>query len=335
MADKWIPNYIKRNINYKPRDVLTAQEYNAILNLLISQGDYNSSWLEYLQNDAIPEAIREIGEEEIEEVLTNAVREAIAALAASVVNKTSAQLNYPMVTLLNVGQNNVGIAGLRTLLLSKSLAATYAIATNLVGTTTAYPSIGQLNTLVSEGNDIVPYSTDGATITTSTAEAVATAAKEYMETHEFNSNVFVYPNGNSDSDVRNTVCGIFKYAVNIINDDVITPDGILPYSPASVLGNLAVIHVDSTVTEEDIEAAIDEAVQYNKYIILQINTDSADYDDTQLENILDYVLENTSIVFPETISDAMQTIHETIDNRLETVEDIYVTESDGVKYLNW
>ena len=335
MADKWIPNYIKRNINYKPRDVLTAQEYNAVLNLLISQGDYNSSWLEYLQNDAIPEAIREIGEEEIEEVLTNAVREAIAALAASVVNKTSAQLNYPMVTLLNVGQNNVGIAGLRTLLLSKSLAATYAIATNLVGTTTAYPSIGQLNTLVSEGNDIVPYSTDGATITTSTAEAVATAAKEYMETHEFNSNVFVYPNGNSDSDVRNTVCGIFKYAVNIINDDVITPDGILPYSPASVLGNLAVIHVDSTVTEEDIEAAIDEAVQYNKYIILQINTDSADYDDTQLENILDYVLENTSIVFPETISDAMQTIHETIDNRLETVEDIYVTESDGVKYLNW
>ena len=90
MSDKWIPNYIRRDINYKPRDILTAQEYNAILNLLISQGDYNSSWLEYLQNDAIPEAISEIGEEEIEEVLTQAVREAIDELAASVVNKQAA-----------------------------------------------------------------------------------------------------------------------------------------------------------------------------------------------------------------------------------------------------
>lgn len=335
MSDKWIPNYIKRDINYKPRDILTAQEYNAILNLLISQGDYNSSWLEYLQNDAIPEAIREIGEEEIEEVLTNAVREAIAELAASVVNKTSAQLNSPMLSILNIGQHNTGIAALRTLLVNKEFTATYAIATGLVGTTSAYPSLAQLNTLKNEGNDIVAYSTDGASMSAATAEAAATAAHEFLSTNSFDTNLFVYPNGNSDTAVRDAVCGIFKYAVNIANSGNIVPDGILSFSPASILGNLAVVTVDSTTTEATVKAFIDDAAQYNKYIILQIDTDSVNYDATLFESILDYILDNSGIALPSSIPEAMQVIHETIDNKLLALDGIYITESDGVKYLNW
>ena len=335
MSDKWIPNYIRRDINYKPRDILTAQEYNAILNLLISQGDYNSSWLEYLQNDAIPEAISEIGEEEIEEVLTQAVREAIDELAASVVNKTSRQLNYPMFTLLNIGQNVSGIAALRTLLTAKYFKATYAIATNLVGTTSAYSTLGQLNTLKSEGNDIVAYSTDGATVTTSTVDTVVPAAFEYMDENDFDSDVFVYPNGNSDTDVRDTVCETFKYAVNMSSAGLIDPDGLTAHAPSSLVGNLRVVVCDTTTTLADLEEFVDDAIQYNEYLIMLINTDSVNYDAALLSDLLDYISGKSGIMYPNSIAAAMHEIHETIGNLLEELNGVYITTVNGDKYLNW
>lgn len=335
MATKWVPNYIKRNINYNPRDILSAQEYNAILNLLISQGDYNSSWIEYLQNDAIPEAIRDIGVEEIEEVLSTIVREEIDALAASVVNKTSRQLNYPMFTLLNIGQTVSGIAALRTLLTAKSFKATYAIATNLVGTTSAYSTLGQLNTLKSEGNDIVAYSTDGTTVTTSTADTVVPAAFEYMDEHDFDSDVFVYPNGNSDTAVRDTVCGTFKYAVNMSSAGLIDPDGLTAHAPSSLVGNLRVVVCDNTTILADLKEFVDDAIQYNEYLIMLINTDSENYDVALLSDILDYIFSKSGIIYPNSIPAAMHEMHETIGNLLEELDGVYITTVNGEKYLNW
>ena len=335
MATKWIPNYIKRNINYNPRDILSAQEYNAILNLLISQGDYNSSWLDYMQNEAIPEAIRDIGEEEIEEVLTEVIQQEISALAASVINKTSRQLNYPMFTLLNIGQNVSGIAGLRTLLTAKYFKATYAIATNLVGTTSAYSTLGQLNTLKSEGNDIVAYSTDGATVTTATAETVVPAAYNYMDEHDFDTDVFVYPNGNASTDVRDTVCETFKYAVNMTSAGLIDPDGLGAHAPASLLGNLKVVVCDDTATLDDLKEFVDDAIQYNEYLIMLIDTDSANYDVALLSDILDYTFSKSGIMYPDSIPAAMHEIHETIGNLLEELDGVYITTVNGEKYLNW
>lgn len=335
MADKWIPNYIKREIKYNPRDILSAQEYNAILNLLISQGDYNSSWLDYMQNEAIPEAIRDIGIEEIEEVLTNVVREEIDALAASVVNKTSRQLNYPMFTLLNIGQTVAGIAGLRTLLTAKSFKATYAIATNLVGTTSAYSTLGQLNTLKSENNDIVAYSTDGATVTTATAETVIPAAYNYMDENSFDTDVFVYPNGNASTDVRDAVCETFRYAVNMSSAGLIDPDGLVAHAPASLLGNLRVVVCDDTTTLADLKEFVDDAIQYNEYLIMLIDTDSANYDVALLSDILDYIFSNSGIIYPDSIPDAMSIIHETIGNALLDIQGVYLTRSNGDLYLNW
>lgn len=335
MADKWIPNYIKKSIDYKPRDILSAQEYNALLNLIITQGDYNSSWLLYLQNEAIPEAIREIGEEEIAQVLTQAVQEAIAALASSVINKTSAQLNNPMVTILNTGMQLSGIVSLKTLIEAKNLYATYAVATNFVGLSSAYPSLAQLNTLKGLGNDIVAYSTDGSPVTTLTMDTVVPAAHTYMDTNGFNADVFVYPDGNSDVDVQNAVCGTFKYAVNTDDEGAIIPDGILETSPAGILGNLAVIKIDDTIDVDDIKDIIDDAVQYNKYIIFWVNTDSVNYSTEVLGTIIDYVQTKTNIIYPSSITDAMNMIHETIGNSLLKLDGISVTEVNGVKYLNW
>lgn len=335
MANQWIPNFIKRDINYKPNDILSAQEYNAILNLIITQGDYNSKWIEYLQNDAIPEAIENIAIQQIQEAITATVQQEIAALGASVVNKTSKQLNNPMVSILDIGQGYTNIAVLNTYLTGKSLNATYAIATNLVGNGASYPTLAQLNTLKTAGNDIVAYSTDGATITPGTMETVIPAAYNYMDTNDFNTDVFVYPNGNSNNTVRDAVCSVFDYAVNIAVPGVIVPDGIVVNAPTSIRGNISVVKVDNTVTVDALKAIIDDVVQYNKYLILLVDTDSVNYDAITLDAIITYMLTKSGIIYPESISDAMHTIHETIGNVLDTLDGITITEDNGVKYINW
>ena len=50
MSTTYTPQYIDRTIDYNPRDILTAQDFNEILNLIISQGNYNSHWLNDLYN---------------------------------------------------------------------------------------------------------------------------------------------------------------------------------------------------------------------------------------------------------------------------------------------
>lgn len=335
MIDKWIPNYIKRNIGYRPKDVLTAQEYNAILNLIIAQGDYNSSWLEYLQNEGIPDAVAEISVEQLQAVLTEVVRQELAALAHQVNNKTSGQLNMPAITILNTGIQKAPWTDLITMLDTKQLKCTFSIATNLIGTSSAYPSLAQVSDLKLAGHDIVAYSTDAAVITDITAETAASSAKQYMLNNQFNSDVFVYPSGNSDDTVTDIVHNYFKYAINIVNNSTITPDGITEYSPASVLGNLAVIKCDDTVDTEVIKGYIDNIETHNKYMILQINTDSEHYDATQLEEVVDYMLTKSSIQYPASISDEMHAIHNTIGNLLDLVDGIAITEVDGEKYINW
>ncbi len=340
MATQWIPNYIKRTINYNPRDILSAQEYNAILNLLITQGDYNSSWLEYMQNDAIPEAVRDIGIEEIEEVLTEVVQQEIDALAASVVNKTSRQLNYPMFTLLNVGQLYSNVTAFTALIASKYFKATYAVATSYVNMrpdvgSAPYYTITQLNSLKETGNDIVAYSTDGAVVTAETVETVVPAAFEFLNNNEFDTNVFVFPSGNSDTAVRDAVCNTFKYAVNMSSAGLIDPEGLVAHAPASLLGNLKVVKCDSTTTLDDLKEFVDDAVQYNEYLILMVNTDSENYDATLLSNILDYTFSKSGIIYPNSISAAMNTIHETIGNALLDIQGVYLTRSGNDLYLNW
>lgn len=335
MATKWIPNYIKRKIEYRPKDILTAQEYNAILNLLITQGDYNSSWLEYLQTEAIPEAIAEIGMEEIEQALTEAVREELDALAHEVNSKTSRQLNNPSVTILNTGIQITPWTDFAAILSDRDLKATYSIATNLIGYSSAYPTLAQLQNIQTLGNDIVAYSTDAAAVTELTADTVADAARRYMDTNGFNSEVFIYPSGNSDDTVTDIVHNYFMYAVNIINNALINPDGITAYSPASVLGDIAVIACNDTIDTADIKAYIDDVVITNKYMILHVDTDSEHYDEEQFTEVLDYMLTKSSIHYPASISEEMHRIHNTIGNLLQLVDGIAITEVDGEKYINW
>lgn len=335
MSTKWIPNFIKRTMQYKPNDILTAQEYNAILNLLITQGDYNSSWLEYLQNDAIPEAIEDLSAEAIAEAISAAVQNEIAALTAAVTNKTCLFLNNPAVTILNVGQQNSGIASLKTLLEDKSLYATYAIAINMIGYSSAYPSLAQLNTLKNAGNDIVAYGTDGTALTVANAETVADICKRYMDVNGFNSNVFVYPGGNSDVDVTEIVNQFYKFGVNADESGEIIPV-YYPYTAdANTLHSIPLLEWYNTVDLEDVKAYIDSIVENNTYLILQVDTDSANWDASDFEDVLDYIKTKSSMEYPANVQTEFAKIFGTIGNRLTILEGVYVTEDDGVKYLNW
>ena len=333
MSTEWIPNFIRRTINYNPHDILSAQEYNAILNLIISQGDYNSAWLEYLQTEGIPDAIRELSIEQITEAITVAVQAELAALSASVSNKTSRQLNKPMFTLLNIGNGVNNITSLTQAISNKRYKATLAIATNLIDTTAAYLTLAQLLQLKYLGFDIVAYSTDGAPVTQSNMATVVPAAKSFIQTNGFDIEVFVYPEGNSDNYVRNAVCDEFKYAVNMLNSNIINPEGITVDAPNSILGNIAVWHYDSTIGVEDAKEVIDNTIRDNKYLIIQIDTDSENCDISEVIEIMDYIAAKSGIEFPNSIATAMHTIHDTIGNSITTLEHVDQTLQQDITTL--
>lgn len=334
MSTPWIPNYIRQNINYHPKDILTAQEYNAILNLLIAQGDYNSSWLEYLQNDAIPDAIADLSAEAIAEAISTAVQNEIAALTAAVATKTSRQLNNPAITILNIGAQYSGIAALKTLLDTKGLKATYAVPVNLVGQT-AYPTVAQLTALKAVGNDIVSYGTDGSALTAFNAATVVAACKTFVTTNAFNDKVFIYPTGNSIADVQDVVAEEFKYAANILNDDRMNPVDYPFTAGEDAFLNLPIIKWDSSVDVQDIKDYVDSIVVNNFYMILQVNTDLSSYDPTDFETILDYIKSKSSMQYPANIQSQMNNIFDTVGNKLALLNGLYLTEQNGELYLNW
>ena len=334
MSTQWIPNYIRRNINYHPKDILTAQEYNAILNLIIAQGDYNSEWLEYLQNDAIPEAIADLSAEAIAQAITVAVQNEIAALTAAVATKTSRQLNNPAITIMNIGSQYSGIADFKTLLDIKSLKATYAIPVNLVGQT-AYPTVAQLTALKTAGNDIVAYGTDGTALTAANASTVASACKTFATTNGFNDKVFIYPTGNSIEDVQHAVANEFDFAANVLNVDMLNPTDYPFNAGEDTLFNLPIIKWDNTVDVQDIKDYIDDIVLNNYYMILQVNTDLSSYDPVDFEVILDYIKSKASMLYPVDIQSQMGDIFNTIGNSLALLHGLYLTEQNNELYLNW
>ena len=334
MSEQFVPNYIRRIIDYKTKDILTAQEYNAILNLIITQGDYNSKWLEYLQNHGIPDAIAEMSAEAVAEAITTAVRQELEALSISVRNKTSRQLDNPAITILNIGQNYTGIAALKTLLDTKNLNATYAIATNLVGNG-VYATVAQLTALKNAGNDIVAYSTDGATMTAEDAASAVNNAHTFIDLYGFNKNIFVYPNGNSIAAVTDAVHEKFKYAVNAVYEDILDPADYPSNVDYPALYNLPIIKWNSTIDIDTIKDYIDTVVNSNKYMIIQIDTDSSSYDETLFEDVLDYMLTKSFIEYPTSINAQMLEVQNTLDNELALLEGIYITEENGDKYINW
>ena len=314
---------------------MSVASFVSMLLVALNYTDYNSSWLEYLQNDAIPEAIEDLSAEAIAEAISVAVQNEIAALTAAVTNKTCLYLNNPGITILDVGQQYSGISELATLISDKELTATYAIAVGLVGLNNAYPTLAQLTTLKNAGNDIVAYGTDGTALTTSDAATVADTCKRYMEVNGFNTNTFVYPEGNSDSDVTAIVNEYYKFGVNADEIGETLPSNYYLTTDIEYLHSIPVLEWDNTVDLDDVKEYIDSVVDNNNYLIIQVNTDSADWDSEAFEDVLDYIKTKSSMEFPANVQSEIVKMFGTIGNRLTILEGMYITEHDGEKYLNW
>jgi uncharacterized protein YqgV (UPF0045/DUF77 family) len=316
----WIPNYIRKNIDYKAHEILTAKEFNALLNLLITQGDYNSAWLDYLQTKGIPDAVAELSVEQIKEALTEAVAEELAALAGSVVNKTSAHLNTPVFSFLNLSYQ-ADMAEFRSLLEHYELQGDFCIATNLVGLSAAYPSLLTLQSMEVAGHEMVPVGTDGSSfdrLSTDEVVEVVQRAQQYIKQNLTDANVFVYPGGTTVADVQQGVSQVYKYAVNIASLESNVDSDALRFDNLRI--RLPVVHITRTHNIETaaVKAIIDDALANNKYCIISVDTSSTTYDEDAVRAVIEYIKAHAGITYAP-ISAAMNLCETTINNLLRDV----------------
>ena len=316
----WIPNYIRKNIDYKAHEILTAKEFNALLNLLITQGDYNSAWLDYLQTKGIPDAVAELSVEQIKEALTEAVAEELAALAGSVVNKTSAHLNTPVFSFLNLSYQ-ADMAEFRSLLEHYELQGDFCIATNLIGLSAAYPSLLTLQSMEVAGHEMVPVGTDGSSfdrLSTDEVVEVVQRAQQYIKQNLTDSNVFVYPGGTTVAEVQQGVSQVYEYAVNIASLESNVDSDALRFDNLRI--RLPVVHITRTHNIETaaVKAIIDDALANNKYCIISVDTSSTTYDEDAVRAVIEYIKSHAGITYAP-ISAAMNLCETTINNLLRDV----------------
>ena len=329
---KWIPNYIRRDINYKAHEILTAKEFNALLNLLITQGDYNSSWLEYLQNEGIPQAIADLSGDQIEKALTEAVAAELASLAASVVNKTAAHLNAPTFSFLNLS-TQADMSDFRTVMEEYSIRGNFCVATNLIGLSATYPSLLTLQAMRVAGHEILPVGTDGSSfdrLAVNEIEDIVANAKAYMQRNIADVDVFVYPGGSNSEDVQQGVSSAYAYAVNIASDDKVVDSDLIRFNNLRL--QIPVVYISANSTLASAQVYIDSAIANNLFCIVAVDTSKTEYDENALREVLDYLKTHTGIRY-KTISTALSDCEETINNQLKDLYDQVAAER--VARVNW
>ena len=329
---KWIPNYIRRDINYKAHEILTAKEFNALLNLLITQGDYNSSWLEYLQNDGIPQAIADLSGDQIEKALTEAVAAELASLAASVVNKTAAHLNAPTFSFLNLS-TQADMSDFRTVMEEYGICGNFCVATNLIGLSATYPSLLTLQSMRVAGHEILPVGTDGSSfdrLEVNEIEAIVANAKAYMQRNIADVDVFVYPGGSNSEGVQQGVSSAYTYAVNIASDDKVVDSDLIRFNNLRL--QIPVIYLSANNTLASAKVYIDAAIANNLFCIVAVDTSKTEYDENVLREVLEYLKTQSGIRY-KTISTALSDCEETINNQLKDLYDQVAAER--VARVNW
>ena len=329
---KWIPNYIRRDINYKAHEILTAKEFNALLNLLITQGDYNSSWLEYLQNEGIPQAIADLSEAQIEKALTEAVAAELASLAASVVNKTAAHLNAPTFSFLNLS-TQADMSDFRTVMEEYGIRGNFCVATNLIGLSATYPSLLTLQAMRVAGHEILPVGTDGSSfdrLAVNEIEDIVANAKAYMQRNIADVDVFVYPGGTTSEDVQQGVSSAYTYAVNIASDDKVVDSDLIRFNNLRL--QIPVIYLSANSTLASAQVYIDAAIANNLFCIVAVDTSKTEYDENALREVLDYLKTQSGIRY-KTISTALSDCEETINNQLKDLYD--QVSAERVARVNW
>ena len=312
----WKPKYIKRNLTYRAQDVLTAAEYNAILNLLIAQGDHNSAWLEWLAAEGLKQYFDSLSDTTLSDSVVEKAQELLNALAATSVNKTSAYLNNPIITIIDEGCTTSGNMEFINALEEYGLFGCVSFYGDKIASGTDNTSLTQLADIIQRGHTVVYHGYKGTALTKDSVNDIINAGVEHLKTlyadnaHEF---TYVY-NGEDvaqDSDVHAKVASEFINAVG-------TEQGIND-SDAYDTYWLKVITVDKETTNEEILEAIEYAIAHNQWCIIKVCTDADAYTEEQFAFVLDAVKEATqsSDTLVKNMSDAYTDVQSTINNKFK------------------
>lgn len=324
---EWIPNYIRKNIQYRPHEVLTAKEFNALLNLLITQGDFNSSWLEYLHKEGIPNAVADLNSTQIEKVLAEVVAAEVNALASSVVNKSSVRLDTPVFAFLNLSMQS-DMSDFRTVVDAAGVLGSFCIATNFVGTSTAYPTLTTLQAMQVAGHDILPLGVDGSPYDAATEDEINDAlvrTKTYMRNNLKDTDVFVYPGGTTTQSVIDTVGTHYTYALNTALAQNNLESDELRIGNNRVQIPVVLITDTNTLDTAAVKTLIDDTIAHNKCCIIAADTSSTAYSEAALVQVVEYITAHAGITCT-TVSVAMEMCANTINNQLRKLFDDLASE---------
>lgn len=102
------PEYIADKMEYVSGDIITADDFNTIINKLVHQGNNSEEWLEYLDTIGIPAAIADITGEDIQEYIQQAVEEEIQQLTEDSKSRTNGVWSKKSVCFIDMDGNYTG-----------------------------------------------------------------------------------------------------------------------------------------------------------------------------------------------------------------------------------
>lgn len=332
----WLPKYISKVFEYRTGQTLSAQELNAVLNLIVAQGDYNSSWLNFLTTDGIPALLENLTQETVTSIVTEIVDAYMNAATAQISNKTSANLNSPTVVLLDSSYTSSCIASFRDTVVSNAVKACICPRMSLVGTTSAFPTIQQLKAALAAGCEIVcgGYSADlSASNYTQLSTAMQIMSQNGLSLggaptvpYYYTGNIYTHNSFTllvpgdygklaiSDGTIYNYIQNVFYGSVNeYAAQGAVNPDTGVPCGY-----NLSVVDITSTdiVTDTELKTTVDDAIAGNKVIIAMVDSSAEFYSVDNLQHFIDYVKAVPSVKFAH-LMEAIYDIRNSINNRIK------------------
>ena len=312
---QWIPKLIQKNLAYKSQEVVTAADYNAILNLLITQGDYNSEWLEWLTHDGFTEFFKDLNGEDIKQMVVQAAGEQLATLAAASANKTSAYLNNPTFTFLDESATTSVRELFKEILDEYGVVGTASCYTSLVGAGNPHMDLTDLQALQVDGYAVINHGTTKEALTDETVLSVLTESRNYMMNNGISTgyNIFAYNNKEEPSEtVRDEVSKLFTNAIGNttgVND-----------TDAYDTGWLLVVPI--TAGEDIIREAVAETIRSNRWCIFKCDSSSSDFTEVcapLLRLAIESALEDANTLIT-TVPVAVNLAAHTLNNKIKNLQ---------------
>lgn len=325
---EWIPKYIKKNLAYRAQEIVTAADYNAMLNLLITQGDYNSEWLQWLTNEGFAEFFKDLNGEDIKQMVVQAAGEQLATLAAASANKTSAYLNNPTFTFLDESATTSVREVFKPILDEYSILGTASCYTSLVGAGNPHLDLTDLQALQVDGYAVINHGTTKNDVTEENVVSVLEESRHYMLSNGISTgyNIFAYNNMEEPSSIIQTeVAKLFTCAVGNtlgVNDtDAYDTDWLLV--------------VPIGAGEDVIREAVAETIRSNRWCIFTCDSSESDFTavcEPLLRLAIEEALEDANTLIT-TVPVAANLAAHTLNNKIKNLQSQVDTLSQEVSSI--